>query len=1226
MPTSQTKSAPSIAQALPNISLKSCGSLYPRLAAKSAHLVGVALIAVLVSSCGGGGGGAGNSIPATAPTPVVISQPQSHTTSIGVTSEVMPTYLAGDIPAEISLAVNSTLSPAPQLSIEQAPTFITLSGNKIRIDLANLNSSHLGVYPIAVLAKDSNNIEHAKSQITINIAVKSLAADTVTLLNNQQAQFLNHGIILQAPPGTFVSGGAAVTIEQFTDADGRATRKFTLSEPNTQQISIIDLPIAVNSSKSIEGRRAAKTNLTEIVQGTCDPLKYQGSSLPLASDQCLESRFRAISSYSCFNSGSSSTASAFSTPAVHSSAQFLDVPPTQCLALGGKMTEHKDIDTYSLLAGPLLVDASTKPILLIHGFEPFGLGGGDGTWKDTPERLEAMQAISTKKRLVVYELRWNTNIRFQDAANDLIHAVNTIYKRHGGEPVTMIAHSFGGLLSRTALQGFSQSKARLDGIVDKLITVGTPHSGIAGESQKYYGTDFAAGSHNFGLNLCRQISCYQAGEIGSVSETIKLSEPEPGKIVVDIANLGTLPPTPFKAYSLIGLQTQTLSGSGIEYKSNSDGLISFAGQRFQLGSAFTSKPNGVNALDSTSQIEERVLGIRGARSVDLSFVTPYDSQILINSDIRHAAGWAGFVVGLAKFAEPTIECTSSVDCAHPTWLELRDILGLEVFAGTTVPPPVADSPPVTPLAFSSLTPQSLTTETAPYKPTLTVRGNNLLNLVKIEFNWTGASSGSFSWLKGDTNWVNQIKFYSDSTITIQPTTIFGLSEPIGTRNWTVKLTDSSGISKTQSFLVTYQTRTLLNVAPVLTQISPPVTTIAANQAYTLTFSAADTDGNLSNVDVNWNDGANSVVTQPANGGSGSFTFTRTFPTVGAVIHWSANAYDKDGLPSNKISGSITVTAAPPPTNTLPVAAFTLGATTAAVGVPVNFDASASADPDGSVVTYSWNFGDNSTGIGRTTSHTYTSAGSYQVALVVTDNLNANSLAVTKSIIVTAPAAMTGTLTSSASACTIAAGASSCNVSLSWSVATPETTPTQVTSSYPSAGYVVASGHIGGPFTVPIPLPQGARTFFLYNNAKELAARTVSASCAAGTTWNGSICQGTSTTLADLVPQSISVSPSPATAGGAVTVSYVVANTGGTAALASQTKIQIKNAANVLLTQSMFTTSSVSANSSISEARSMSLMGAVAGTYYVYIILDVSSVVPQSNVTNDVSTGTSFTVK
>ncbi|MBW3583197.1 MAG: PKD domain-containing protein [Euryarchaeota archaeon] len=51
---------------------------------------------------------------------------------------------------------------------------------------------------------------------------------------------------------------------------------------------------------------------------------------------------------------------------------------------------------------------------------------------------------------------------------------------------------------------------------------------------------------------------------------------------------------------------------------------------------------------------------------------------------------------------------------------------------------------------------------------------------------------------------------------------------------------------------------------------------------------------------------------------------------------------------------------------------------------VTFDASASYDPDGDPLTYTWNFGDNSAGSGAQTTHTYAEAGKYRVTLSLSD--------------------------------------------------------------------------------------------------------------------------------------------------------------------------------------------------------------------------------------------------
>ena len=49
-----------------------------------------------------------------------------------------------------------------------------------------------------------------------------------------------------------------------------------------------------------------------------------------------------------------------------------------------------------------------------------------------------------------------------------------------------------------------------------------------------------------------------------------------------------------------------------------------------------------------------------------------------------------------------------------------------------------------------------------------------------------------------------------------------------------------------------------------------------------------------------------------------------------------------------------------------------------------FDAARSSDPDGSIVSYDWDFGDGTTGSGVTADHAYAAAGSYTATLTVTD--------------------------------------------------------------------------------------------------------------------------------------------------------------------------------------------------------------------------------------------------
>jgi PKD repeat protein len=86
----------------------------------------------------------------------------------------------------------------------------------------------------------------------------------------------------------------------------------------------------------------------------------------------------------------------------------------------------------------------------------------------------------------------------------------------------------------------------------------------------------------------------------------------------------------------------------------------------------------------------------------------------------------------------------------------------------------------------------------------------------------------------------------------------------------------------------------------------------------------------------------------------------------------------------------------PPPNKAPTASFALTST----DLTAALDATASSDTDGSIASYSWNFGDGATGTGTKVSHSYAAAGTYTITLTVTDNKGATG-STTKSLTVAA---------------------------------------------------------------------------------------------------------------------------------------------------------------------------------------------------------------------------------
>jgi pimeloyl-ACP methyl ester carboxylesterase len=127
---------------------------------------------------------------------------------------------------------------------------------------------------------------------------------------------------------------------------------------------------------------------------------------------------------------------------------------------------------------------SKAPIVLIHGFS--GLdnsystslkGGLDGTWGSLAQTL-------VDKGHPVFEMRWHTYMRFEEAAGALANFSAAVSKYTLRKPI-VIAHSFGGVVSHLALQSsgieFRDGQWRpvpYGNQIAKLVTLNSPVAGI----------------------------------------------------------------------------------------------------------------------------------------------------------------------------------------------------------------------------------------------------------------------------------------------------------------------------------------------------------------------------------------------------------------------------------------------------------------------------------------------------------------------------------------------------------------------------------------------------------------------------------------------------------------------------------------------------------------------------------------------------------------------------
>jgi PKD repeat protein len=154
----------------------------------------------------------------------------------------------------------------------------------------------------------------------------------------------------------------------------------------------------------------------------------------------------------------------------------------------------------------------------------------------------------------------------------------------------------------------------------------------------------------------------------------------------------------------------------------------------------------------------------------------------------------------------------------------------------------------------------------------------------------------------------------------------------------------------------------------------PVSSVATGASLAFDGSGSSASAGYSLVSYSWDFGDDTTAT----GAHPSHSYASTANAQSQNYTVTLTVVDSIGQRAST-THTVTVTDRPPTAAFSPPAGIVAGSTTA-------FVAASSSDPDGSISSYVWNWGDGSAdGSGPTASHNFTQPGTYPVTLTVTDN-------------------------------------------------------------------------------------------------------------------------------------------------------------------------------------------------------------------------------------------------
>jgi len=199
---------------------------------------------------------------------------------------------------------------------------------------------------------------------------------------------------------------------------------------------------------------------------------------------------------------------------------------------------------------------------------------------------------------------------------------------------------------------------------------------------------------------------------------------------------------------------------------------------------------------------------------------------------------------------------------------------------------------------------------------------------------------------------------------------------------TLTVTDDDGATGTAK-----ATKTVLNRIPVASFTESAETVSSGESIHFDASESSDPDGAIVIYSWDFGDGNTAVDVEVDHAYEDDGVYTVTLTVVD----------DDDATGSATATKNVL--------NRPPVASFTENATMVSQDEVIHFDASESYDPDGTIVNYSWDFGDGNTAIGVTANHAYSEDGNYTVTLTVTDDDGASASLVATKIVETEETAL-----------------------------------------------------------------------------------------------------------------------------------------------------------------------------------------------------------------------------